>query len=123
MANEIITYLILLSILSLIIGALESLILFIFSSNYFISKEMRKILKNLFLSIFFILLYFISNILSLFFYETQISLYVALFQTIFAIIGISFLIYTSILIYNFALELGFQSPKNKRKIERFLKKE
>lgn len=122
MSDILTVYLVLIGVFSIIIGGLESLILFFLSSKLFISPEIKRIWKNLFLSLFFLFVYFFSYFFSILFPEIQKNFYVVLFQLLLSILSIFFLLYTSLLVYNFALELGFHSPKMKRKLKKFLEK-
>lgn len=115
-------YLILIGIFSIIIGVSISLFFLFLSTSFFISEDIRKIFKNLSISMFFLFLYFTSFLLNLIFPDLQKNLVVIFLQTLFIFLSLSLLIYSSILLYNFAIELGFASPKNKRKIKKIIEK-
>lgn len=115
------SYIMFVGIFGIIIGSLITAIFLFFSSRYFITKELKRIFRFLSFSVFFLFLYFFSYIYSLFF-DLQKNIVIIVFQVIFIILNLTFLIYSSILIYNISLDLGFASPKNVKKIKRFMEK-
>lgn len=120
MEDFLLTYLLLIGTFSIIIGGIITLFFLFISFQFFISEEIKKILKSLALSIFFLSLYFFSYILELFFPLSSKNLIITFFQTILIVLNLFFLIYSSLLIYRLSIEIGFSSPKNKRKIKNFL---
>ncbi|MEM5828457.1 MAG: hypothetical protein QW197_03095 [Candidatus Aenigmatarchaeota archaeon] len=115
-----IVFLILTSILSFSIGGILVSVIFILSSRHFASDRFRKILIFQVISLIFLTSYFFLQIFSFIFPEFNNNMLVIVFKALTLILTVVFLIYTSTLLYELSIEIGFGSPKNKEKIKKIL---
>ncbi|MEM5830434.1 MAG: hypothetical protein QXL82_02915 [Candidatus Aenigmatarchaeota archaeon] len=111
-------FLILTSIFSFSLGSIIISIIFILSLKNFASERLRKILIFQVVALILFATYFILQIFGIIFEEIEKNYIFALSQSILLILAIVSLTYTSFLLYELSLEIGFESPKNKEKVRK-----